>query len=102
MRHTKGPWTVDINTNDRREAETIRGPDNVRIAATYSIHEHRPDKMVAWYEARANTKLMAAAPELLEVARQIVLAAEQQEGNIPADIVNGAYAAIRKATGKEI
>lgn len=43
---------------------------------------------------------VAAAPDLLEVARQIVLAAEQQEGSIPSDIVSGAYTAILKATGE--
>lgn len=99
-KHTQGPWTVNINTNDSREAETIQGPDNVRIAATYKVHEHRPNKTAAWYEARANAKLIAAAPDLLEVARQVVLAAEQQEGSIPSDIVSGAYAAILKATGE--
>lgn len=46
--------------------------------------------------------LIGAAPDLLELARQIVLAAEQGEGKIPSDIVAGAKAAIVKVTGQEI
>jgi hypothetical protein len=50
-------------------------------------------------ELKANANLISAAPELLELARQIVLAADDNEGNIPGDIVSGARLGIEKATG---
>jgi hypothetical protein len=93
--HTPGPWAVDITTNDNREAETVRGPDGVRIAATYKVHEHRIDKTAAWYESRANSKLIAAAPDLLAALQKIDSnAAESVEW-----IRRVAREAIAKATG---
>jgi hypothetical protein len=81
-----------------REAETIRGGDGIRIAATYKIHEHRDDKTKAYYEARANSRLIAAAPELLAALQTII----ENQGNLfPTDWAN-ARAAIAKATGQEI
>lgn len=47
-----------------------------------------------------DARLIAAAPDLLELARQIVLAVEQTEGDVPTDILVGARAAIAKATGE--
>lgn len=54
------------------------------------------------YEAEVQHEQRVAntAPDLLELARQVVLAADQNEGDIPADIVSGARAAIAKATGE--
>jgi hypothetical protein len=95
-KHTPAPWSVDTNTNDLREAETIRGGDGVRIAATYKIHEHRDDKTKAYYEARANSRLIAAAPELLEALKNAI---EIIEGTgLDASIQR---AAITKATGEQ-
>ena len=101
-KHTQGPWAVDINTNDSREAETVRGPDNVRIAATYKLHEHREDKAKAFYEARANARLIATAPEMLAALRvaqselHYFIATRGREAH---ELVR---AAIAKATGEEI
>lgn len=88
MTYTKGPWTFDYSTWHYWFIEHQQGDE------TYTL-----TKLDC---GEADARLIAAAPELLEVARQIVLAAEQQEGSIPSDIVSGAYAAILNATGKEI
>jgi hypothetical protein len=103
-KHTPAPWSVDINTSDPREAETIRGGDGIRIASTYKIHEHRDDKTKAYYEARANSRLIASAPDLLETLRELIV---QIYEDVPDDIVSdhfrdalvAAEAAIYKATG---
>ena len=101
--HTPAPWSVDITTNDNREAETIRGADNIRIAATYKVHEHRADKTAAWYESRANSKLIAAAPDLLRIVSEMLGAAEiegaDEKSNEWRSLMIDARAAIAKATG---
>ncbi len=103
-KHTPAPWSVDTNTNDLREAETIRGGDGVRIAATYKIHEHRDDKTKAYYEARANSRLIAAAPELLEALREIHNAIADGDGDYSpsGDWFKQTAVIIAKATGQEI
>jgi len=88
--HTPGPWNYS-------------GP--CEITGRYSIFHNGPlaycaDTTAKPGDGEANARLIAAAPDLLELARQIVLAAEQNEGSIPADIVSGAVAAIAKATGE--
>lgn len=55
-------------------------------------------------QSEDDAKLMAAAPELLELARQVVLEYENASGDypsstIPKDIYNGAVKAIAKAQG---
>lgn len=62
-------------------------------------NKQRIAERAAKWEAERVAILAAAAPDLLELARQVVLAADQNEGDIPADIVRGARAAIDKATG---
>lgn len=91
--HTPGPWTTDGNahTGDL----DIVAPTG-RIAMLDCEFSEETDDVQT-----ANALLIAAAPELLELARQIVLAAEQDEGGIPSDIVAGAKAAIAKATGED-
>ena len=63
------------------------------------VRDHWHDEKTPEEELKANAHLIAAAPELLELARQIVLAADDNEGNIPGDIVSGARLGIEKATG---
>jgi len=83
--HTPGPWRpVTDGISHWVEIDGI-------IAMVMNCH-HK--------QAQLKAALIAAVPELLELARQIVLAAEQDEGEIPSDIVAGAKAAITKATGE--
>ena len=84
--HTPAPWTVSDNA--------IYGSSGLIKPLIAYLDDRFVDE-----EAANNARLIAAAPDLLELARQIVLAAEQNEGSIPADIVSGAVAAIAKATG---
>ena len=69
---TPGPWVVEAHTTYPTDAVRISGPDGFQIAATRQLHEYRPDKTAAWYEARANARLMAAAPDLLEALKGLM------------------------------
>ena len=81
--HTPAPWSLGSNGASTKVVDA----DGKAVC------------MVTYRKDHWNGDLLAAAPDLLELARQIVLAAEQNEGSIPADIVSGAVAAIAKATG---
>jgi hypothetical protein len=83
--HTPAPWRIGSNG---ATTKVVDADGKAVCMLTY-----RKD---CW-----NGDLIAAAPELLELARQIVLAAEQDEGEIPSDIVAGAKAAIAKATEED-
>ena len=85
--HTPGPWTASDNA--------IYGSSGLIKPLVAYLDDRFADE-----EAANNARLIAAAPDLLELAQQIALAAEQNEGNIPTDIVSGAIAAIAKATGE--
>jgi hypothetical protein len=104
MKHTPGPWTQHTPSNPTQEAVVIvRELPNYRRTVVAVIPDHRRQGNAAvtdWTEEHANARLIAAAPDLLELAAQIVLAADQREAAIPADIVAGARAAIRTATGE--
>jgi hypothetical protein len=80
---TPAPWTLKQHATNH---QTLTGATAGLIA---DIHKDE------------DARLLAAAPDLLELARQIELAAEQNEGSIPTDIVSGAIAVIAKATGEQ-
>jgi hypothetical protein len=90
--HTPGPWRYErANPSPTTGEHLIAGAKNGYLAEIRDCGSG---------DVFANARLIAAAPDLLELARQIVLAADQNEGDIPADIVSGARAAIAKATGE--
>ena len=92
MQHTPAPWSVDID-------HSSNAPEFIRTYVDGEMYDLASVLCDETGNATANARLIAAAPDLLELARQIVLAAEQNEGSIPADIVSGAVAAIARATG---
>jgi hypothetical protein len=52
-------------------------------------------------ECQANARLVAAAPDLLEVAHLVMLAPLQHGIDLPDELLRIARAAIHKATGRE-
>jgi hypothetical protein len=84
--HTPGPWISIDNLigNEDCEIATLWYPE-------YSPNKHR--------ERRANAKLIAAAPDLLE-ALQLLMA--QTNSNELAVALDKARAAIAKATGSAV
>ena len=90
-KHTPGPWSV---AETRHNYDTvIRGPRGEPIALT----------LIAGYtkkEGTANSALLAAAPDLLEALKWMVLRTE--EGGYPdGKCLEDARAAIAKATGEQ-
>lgn len=94
--HTPGPWATD----GREAGWNILGLAGERVATVWRDGPHRP---------AANARLIAAAPELLEVLGDILpwLAKAEAEGVFENCVVpkggqraiNRARAAIAKATG---
>lgn len=84
--YTPGPWVTYAHT---------KGIDIL-------VDDGADGKGIATAQNKDDANLISAAPELLELARQIVLAADDNEGDIPGDIVAGARAAVHKATGGEL
>jgi len=83
---TPGPWKVlagtIIETDDHDEKWIATVPE------------------IPFYETRANARLIAAAPELLESCEKLLGAIECWIAN-PEDVVANARAAIAKAKGEE-
>ena len=95
--HTPGPWTDDTLTNQNptfsNGAMRIVTGDGARIAflPMWQDDEHQ--------EARANARLIAAAPELLSALNAMLthMGMDEDEWNRPT--FNQARRAVAKATG---
>ena len=90
--HTPGPWVV----NDLYAETEIRGPQNsgamIAVVSPWGIAADEPNPQ------RANARLIAAAPELLEA---LIVAQQWICGNVPrqkAYSLAAINAAIAKAT----
>jgi hypothetical protein len=88
-KHTRGPWTIERYGGDslvvHSDAET-----RVCFMAT-------PGVLGSLSNIKANARLIAAAPEMLEALRNL----ENDDGAIPAHAWALVQAAIAKATGGE-
>ena len=106
--HTPGPWVVDargggVVRSDAPETERqfARGKGRPQVAVAVGMSD-RPEG-----EWEANARLIAAAPELLALARLVVSeTTEDENGNMPPHphdalltLLDAARAAIAKATG---
>jgi len=81
MEHTPGPWHIgreQDHSADRWKHNTewskIRGTDNGLIAKIESIHPKGKRQSKDFDVEAANARLIAAAPELLEVCKKINIA----------------------------
>ena len=92
FKHTPGPWKVDPNY-----PHDIQTESGVIEIATTSIA--LSGGLPAKYEDRkANARLIAAAPELLEALQDAV---EYLKNYLPDEMIAPHLAAITKATGKQ-
>jgi len=80
--HTPGPWRLseelgDKNGNyaDSARRWTIDAPGK-RAAMSISEAWKSKDNPDIWDEVRANAKIMAAAPELLDALEMVLIASE--------------------------
>lgn len=95
IKHTPGPWTYG-----GQEFNDVRESDGELVAVALHLRVKKPERSIA--EAKANARLIAAAPDLLEALKAIVksLADQDDEGMIEhAQQMIDARAAIAKATG---
>ena len=93
-KHTPGPWVVhptSIHPAVRSIGTAEAGPR--RICTVGSTNGNPTD----WHNAR----LIAAAPELLEVLQELMVAADRVSGG-PVTWLGKARAAIAKATGEQV
>lgn len=89
IRHTKGPWVSSLDGFNVWAGK-------LHIAATLGIHVEEPSAK----EARANTKLITAAPELLEAAKILrLLITNFADDAFVERAVSKIEAAIEKAEG---
>lgn len=101
MKYTPGPWHVvpAANPIEKTIMFTFGGfadnCDNAPIATTCTASY--PDEMRA-EQAIANAKLIAAAPELLEACKALVVSIEFRIDDPRAKLRDAALAAIAKAT----
>jgi len=85
--HTAGPWAIDWNVS----RIDVFSSDAATLIAT--IRRSTPSDGID-ADARANARLIAAAPELLEALRPIA-----EHGVVSAKIIADARAAYAKAVG---
>jgi len=105
-KHTPGPWFVGNAPSHSAKAYARRPGDNVRLVANCEQHEWI-ERSAA--ENRANARLIAAAPELLEACRECLAALRDyrewrgiKEPEIEcAALIRQLEAAIVKADAKE-
>jgi len=99
-KHTPGPWATMPEEVDRPYIR-IRG---TRLGGRYKVAnvltpDHEGVHAREAVETRANAKLIAAAPDLLEVLHEI--AADGVHSNVVPYLHRKALAAIAKATGAQ-
>lgn len=78
-KHTPGPWTMCFRSGDMSEGTVERGSDLVAIVcgANYGAWRDAPDEGDAEFEA--NTRLIAAAPDLLAALKSALGALEEMQ-----------------------
>ena len=93
VEHTPGPWSV-CQDSLSFPALLVRAKQCDKAIADCDYQDGE--------EGQANARLIAAAPELLEVLVSLHVLALQSDLNNPEDrwVIDAAYAAIRKARGE--
>lgn len=96
--HTPGPWCTRSVSSSGAEV-VARGALNVSVAwcGTASTHGINGSYVVGCDEAHANARLIAAASELLAVAKMVV---DGRTDTTPDDLYEAAQMAIAIAEGK--
>ena len=89
MKHTPGPWGC-IDTSNHAHDYRLTKPDGSTLPLHVEANDHS--------EQRANARLIAAAPDLLEALEDAV---STQPADSPIKWVLRARAAIAKATGEQ-
>ena len=97
-KHTKGPWHVVLSDNATPFIQNECGDDWTDINDRSSRICHMPAEIMEDFNSMNNARLIAAAPELLDIVLDYVRWIEI--GRRDADLYERAKAAIAKARGK--
>jgi hypothetical protein len=91
--HTPGPWTAADEWSATTDGYNISAETASEIATAYRLYFGGLDTAIA------NARLIAAAPDLLDVIRRLLVATDgTHETDLMPDIVKAAEAAFVKAT----
>lgn len=96
-KHTKGPWRIgDFG-------QTVFGPKTEEPAPVTIAYMAKPSPRVNIAERKANTKLIAAAPDLLAACKAAVeeVLSRDYDGSVSMSTLNDMKAAIAKAVDNE-
>ena len=99
-KHTKGPWKVDYTKQNVRAGLGV----NVAFCGESGVYGVNGSQSVGVMEARANARLIAAAPDLLAALQSIAECCDEDHAardyaSRQTEIRGIARAAIAKATG---
>lgn len=96
MSHTPGPWKM--GRNGKQSYRNIESSDNILIATCWP-YGNVEDLLIA----NANAQLISAAPELLQVVKELlnsdIAMREEDEGN-ESKLLNKIRSMVAKAEGK--
>lgn len=95
--HTPGPWQID--GDNCGGGLSIRAANGARILHSNEVATYAPGGPISGDEARANARMAAAAPELLEALRDLkALVRDGYHHDEMTRSLTQAQAAIDKAT----
>lgn len=95
--HTPGPWAFTPHGTSEGDVATVYGTSQGWVSIHAPGWENIGDKKVA----DANVRLIAAAPDLLAVLKELQESVSYwSEYDVPVGIVDRINAAIAKATGE--
>jgi hypothetical protein len=83
--HTSGPWIYSGLNNEGKISATIFSGENGELVGTITT-------------TKANARLISAAPELLQIAKDYVMFCQLHD--LEGAVLDSALAAIAKAEGK--
>jgi hypothetical protein len=102
--HTPGPWVIKPATGPEKEhlyfdVKPVLAVDDPYRGSVCTVHDAENIEGITVAESEANARLIAAAPELLDVLRDCLHFMEMAELDDDEPHVVAARAAIAKATG---
>lgn len=100
-KHTPGPWRISLNNTDG-QYQIFQGPEDKHCAWIASVTQTVIDfdRRMSKEEGQANARLIASAPELLEIGNKISDCYGNQGGHVYSEIIQELRRAIAKAEGK--
>lgn len=99
-KHTPGPWAVeDPMFGELTIVETGKQTYEWRFIASIDISPNDPDHSIPIFEAKANARLISAAPDLLAALKELVGQRDAHFHTLSA--WDAARAAIAKAEGSQ-